>query len=102
MLYHHGIPAFLKAGLLVLLGGEPAFFLFKARSPAKGRGPHEKQNPASDFSAKEVDTMVITRIYNNSCASVTDDKGQDMDCFYIITNKLKDRDYKITNEWLKK
>lgn len=32
------IPAFLKAGLLVLLGGEPAFFLFKARSPAKGRG----------------------------------------------------------------
>ncbi len=26
------------------------------------------------------------------------DKGQDMDCFYIITNKLKDRDYKITNE----
>ena len=21
-----------------------------------------------------------------------------MDCFYIITNKLKDRDYKITNE----
>ena len=42
--------------------------------------------------------MILHPLWTEHLKHLQNDKGQDMDCFYIITNKLKDRDYKITNE----